>query len=165
MNGQYLKQPTNLTAIFGDFVEFKCRVSGCNGVLEIFVNGMQAAPNNRFEGLNFDPREHNASVDCVRDEYIAIFWMIVNDRTLNTFEKVSCRSDGILSDTAYVSNVVYALDSVVNKSTVCPELQSIANCSCNQNQTLQCHRNAADGTVFSTVSIVSVVLCLLNVAW
>ena len=163
MNGQYLKQPTNQTAIFGDFVEFECRVSGCNVVLEIFVNGMQAAPNTRLEGLNFDPRERNASVDCVRNEYVAKFWMVVNNRTLNTFKKVLCRSDGVISDTAYILEVIYAFNSVVNKSTVYRESQT--NCSCSLNETLQCHKNTADRAVFSTVDIVSVVLCLLNIVW
>ena len=162
VNGQYLKQPTNQTATFGDFVDFECRVSGCNVVLEIFVNGMQAAPNTRLEGLNFDPRERNASVDCVRNEYVAKFWMVVNNRTLNTFKKVSCRSDGVISDTAYISDVIYAFDSVVNESTVYRESQSVTNCSCNQ---LQCHKNTADRAVFPTINIVSVVLCLLNIVW
>ena len=163
MNGQYLKQPTNQTAAsFGDFVDFECRVSGCNSILQIFVNGIQAAPLNRLKDLNLDPREYNASVDCVANEYVAKFWIVVNNRTLNTFKKVSCRSDDIVSDTAYV---IDALESVVNKSSVCQESQSVADCSCNLNQTLQCYRNAADRAVFSTVSIVSVVLCLQNVVW
>ena len=167
MNGQYLKQPTNQTAAsFGDFVDFECRVSGCNSILQIFVNGIQAAPLNRLKYLNLDldPREYNASVDCVANEYVAKFWIVVNNRTLNTFKKVSCRSDGVVSDTAYV---IDALENVVNKSSVCQESQSVADCSCNQNRTLQCHtcRNAADGAVFPTVSIVSVVLCLQNVVW
>ena len=143
-------------------MEFECRVSGCDVVLEIFVNGMQAAPKTRLEGLNFDPREHNTSVDCVRNEYVAKFWMVVNNRTLNTFKKVSCRSNGVISDTAYISDVIYALDST---STVYRESQSVMNCSCNLNVTLQCHKNTADRAVFSTINIVSVILCLLNIVW
>ena len=161
MNGQFLKQPINQTATFGDFVDYECRVSDCNGILQLFVNGMQAAPHNRLKGLDFDPREHNASVGCVGDEHVAKFWMILNNRTFNTFENMSCRFNGVLSDTAYISNVVYICERTVNELVVSQESQSVANCSCNQNQTL--HEDSVDinGTVFPTVSITSVVLCLL----
>ena len=105
LHGQFTEQPRNQIAICGEYVEFKCAASNCNGILFIFVNELQVTPNNRLHSLSLDQRDYGTTVDCEGGEYVGRFWILINNRTQNIFKNMSCKYDNILSDTAFITDV------------------------------------------------------------
>ena len=126
LHGQFIEQPINQTAIFGDYVEFKCIASNCDGILSIFVNELQAAPNNRLHSLSLDQRDYNATVNCESSEYVGKFWILINNRTQDIFKNMSCKYDNILSNTAFITNVHCTCEITADKQLFLHEVTATA---------------------------------------
>lgn len=106
--GQFLAHPRNQTAKYGYFVDFECRASNCGDTLRFLANDFGLAI------LDLDSREYGKNVTCSDSQLMGTFWMVVNNKTIQAVNYVSCNvtivnSTGVYdisSDRAYME-VVY----------------------------------------------------------
>lgn len=124
--GQFIENPRNQTAEYGYFVDFECRASNCDDTLKFLINGVGLAH------LGLDSRDYGKSITCSDTQLVATFWMVVNNKTIQAVNYVSCNltvidstgAHDISSDRAYME-VIYpnyqecepAVDSVCATET------------------------------------------------
>lgn len=137
--GQFIESPQNKTVKLGDIAEFTCHVPDCtNSILQLLINGTINIEDQR---LSLDQREYGFTINCEETEsggeHVALFWMFVNNRTLQAVRYVTCKfidlDDGnvSLSDRAYIhhlSNTTTMNDEETKNNTyICANTTEIFN--------------------------------------
>ena len=98
-------------------------------------------------------------MNCEGSRYVGVFSMLINNRTLNTFKNISCKFDNVVSDTAYIMDIIYTFE-IVNKPTMCGTSVMVANCTCDCDQTQILLK---DGVIHTILNL-SFTLCILLVS-
>ena len=133
----FIVHPTNQTASYGESVNFECRVSSCGHTLTFLVNG------NGAEYLNVSEVYYRESaVTCDHGQQVAMLSVIVNEKTVEAVEYVSCNwtvvANGdlcvISSNKAYIVDIVNPYQSATTypqcpEATKCPNITSSELCN------------------------------------
>lgn len=133
--GHFLTQPSaNQTAEYGQIKEFKWTICGCTDSLRLLVNDMQAAPVDRLQNLRLDSREYGTNISCTENQYVAKFWMFVNDRTLHAVDNITCKiGSDVLSEPVLITDL-HILYPEVMTSVVIPKVKdcnlTVTECNC-----------------------------------
>ena len=134
--GQFTESPQNKTVNLGDIAEFTCRVPDCTGsILQLLINGTINIEN---QILSLDQREYGFSITCEETEsggeHVTLFWMFVNNRTLQAVRYVTCKfidldnGNVTLSEKAYIHHLSNTVTMETNSSIfVCVNTVEIFN--------------------------------------
>jgi uncharacterized protein (UPF0297 family) len=101
--GLSLSQPS---LKYGHFAEYQCRysINNCNGNLEMYING-----SHRLSSLNstLDPRDYDYHTECENNhtEFVLKFWILINDKTLNSVMNITCEYSLHHDHPTYMDNV------------------------------------------------------------
>ena len=135
INDHFTVHPTNQAATFGELVRFECRVSSCNHFLTFLVNGRGLGYlNTTAPDAVLYIRQEDIEVECKQDQNVGTLPIIVNSKTLEAVEYISCNwtviENGILRDIssnkAHIVNITYPYQ-LLPQCPTCPSPSECAN--------------------------------------
>ena len=181
----FIKNPGNQTTRYGEIAEFRCLVASYqNYSMQIFVGDSKLFFDRGkichpiMEEYKIDPREIGASYECHNStnnasclEGVGIFWMVVNNRTLQMVDYVWCKA--ILSpskmsdsDLAYIDVIFQECSSTTGTAPRHSQNISVQSTSTKFNTNsgvLLSHYNTKHAHFFFLLSFSTSVYCALFV--